>query len=773
MPPKEELHCSAITFSEMKNGSCGISLGNEKLFVMVFYEREEYRGKPVDIWKLQLLDLEEGINASKEIRLNELTDLRTPTQMTRGFRAVLKARYKNWENVIEMILIQIDEHESAWKPEGIEKEEKERQTVTAKEKLFPAEEEVQAALVEILAQKNHLKALKPYLDNLIVGEEQTKITLFVLMLSCKYPDPSMKQMILLKGTEGGGKSLLMSKCSTGYRIKEVGRFSQHALDYTDFSQFEVLLLKELGTMDDETQGISTLKFLSSEDKGYTVEITGPKNEETGRFTTLTYTIPAMTMLSSTTRMTMDKQLERRAWLFNVDETVEQTKKILDFKVRMRLQQSEKDLGLRKVTDAEFATEVIKRYVEGYQPVRIVNPFLVGLSQSLGADKLRVRADIDKLFNFVSFYAMFNIARLITLGDGLYLITPQVLFEALKYVSPIISRMVSELDERAMKVLNVLKDMEITDVKDCIRKQDRDIIAAKINRAEPTVRKFLGNLEAAGYISGSYEGKTKVHILLYDLDSIIKKTTAALSISTLHKSFMEEMLKEAQKWLEQLSVCWSRGEGGNNLFLPSKNVPNDTNWFMAFNQYASDMLAGIPDMLGDMPESDMPLKADESGNVSNDTKKHGEKKLLVLPPGEQQTDDQQRHIPAPIQKGYLNECTKDKRPIRQFLSDKSASIPEFNKNITVPVFEGDGAVQKPELLKPIDLSTYEGKEYPCPECAAKGCLVLFMDRHKLMAHRNEHGIFDGQICDACGKLGPTIKVSALHLCVDCEPKPGEN
>jgi len=60
-----------------------------------------------------------------------------------------------------------------------------------------------------------------------------------------------------------------------FRTKEIGRFTEPAIDYADLSGFEILKLKELGYADDEEMRgqISTLKFLSTDDKGYTVEYT--------------------------------------------------------------------------------------------------------------------------------------------------------------------------------------------------------------------------------------------------------------------------------------------------------------------------------------------------------------------------------------------------------------------------------------------------------------------------------------------------------------------
>ena len=192
----------------------------------------------------------------------------------------------------------------------------------------PDREEVQLSpdeeqLVEdILSGPDTVNRVKELLDDVIAGEDENKQAIFILLLSGRIQDPRMKQIILLKGTEGAGKSRLAS-LSYLFKVKDVGRFSEHALDYTDLRGYEVLYLKEMGHMDQERQGVSTLKFLSSEDRGYTVEVTA-WDEETKTFRTKEYRIPPITLITTTTRVTLDPQFERRAWIFNPDESEDQT-----------------------------------------------------------------------------------------------------------------------------------------------------------------------------------------------------------------------------------------------------------------------------------------------------------------------------------------------------------------------------------------------------------------------------------------------------------------
>jgi len=152
-----------------------------------------------------------------------------------------------------------------------------------KEEEIPDElkEQIEQEAEEILKSKKPVEKIQRHLDNIIAGEGRNKTFLFLNLLSGIPDDPSKKQIILISGHAGGGKSTLMN-IADAFKVKDVGRFTQHALDYSDLEGYQVLRLKEIGKMDEEEQGVSTLKFLSSDDRGYKVEYT-VKDEETGRF----------------------------------------------------------------------------------------------------------------------------------------------------------------------------------------------------------------------------------------------------------------------------------------------------------------------------------------------------------------------------------------------------------------------------------------------------------------------------------------------------------
>ena len=399
------------------------------------------------------------------------------------------------------------------------------------------EAKINEELNRILMAENQLEALAPHLENMIAGEKNTKKAVVVLGLSGKCDQAELKQIVLFKATEGAGKSTLMRVLTKGYQVKDVGRFSEHALDYTNLEGFEILCLKELGAMDHEKQGISTIKFLSSDDQGYVVEVT-VKNES-GSFTTEQHKIPAITTISSTTRLLLDPQFERRAWLFGLDETSTQTQRIAEWLAKQEKQKAEKSLGLRTLTEEEFSSEVYKRFIERFQPKNIIILFPQTLLNTLGFEVLRVRGDMSKLLTFAKLYGMLKIKRLEKLDKDVYALTPTVALEALKIALNPLATMLSKVDKRTRTLFSALQ--EIVDTEKEYRGQEepiekeityhhkgaeitksiREKIAVKIGRSERTVRAFFSQLETSGYVS-SDQRKPKKFTLLYDIEEIDQK-----------------------------------------------------------------------------------------------------------------------------------------------------------------------------------------------------------------------------------------------------------
>jgi energy-coupling factor transporter ATP-binding protein EcfA2 len=519
-----------------------VSLGNFRLNVV---KRDAFlhnnHGEPIFTCKLYALNTEKT-----KAKLSELTgvDKRELEQKV----AALVFRSHEMQN---------DEDESG----KAEVEDNAKQPLMLDDE---TETQIEAEVRRVLETDNQLAALKPHLDVCIVGEDENKLAILTLLAGSKYDDVDKKQIILLKGTEGGGKTTIASTLTGFFKTKEVGRFSEHALEYSDLKGYEVLYIKELGSMDMDKQGVASIKFLSADDKGFIVEYT--MKGEDGRFRTEQKRIPAITTVSTTTRLVLDSQFERRSWLFNVDEGEEQTERIKKWKAWLGRQKDEVKLGIRKITDYDFSKEVIRRVVSNLKPQKIVIPFRETLTEVLGSKNLRVRGDVDKLYTFIELYGLFNIKRLQKLREDVYALTPEVAIEALKIIEKPLTNMLGKMDERVKPLLEALKEIpgveeRLTDegqtyeepikydVKGAeIDKKVREQIAIRLGKSERTVRELLNYLEACGYAS-SDQKKPKTYTLLYNVEDIEAKIIGVSAISKTADLLMEKMEKEAQNWLK--------------------------------------------------------------------------------------------------------------------------------------------------------------------------------------------------------------------------------
>jgi len=411
-------------------------------------------------------------------------------------------------------------------------------------------EEAEKEALRILNSENPTEELKKHLDNLVCGEDENKLTIFVLLLSGKFKDPSMKQMILLKGTEGAGKSTLMN-IADAFKVKDVGRFTPHALDYTNLEGYEVLRLKEIGNIDEEKHGVSTIKFLSSDDKGYTVEFT-VRDKETGQFTTSQYRIPPITIISSTTRVTLDPQYIRRNWIFNPDESPEQTQRVLKWKANQEREKAEVALGLRPYTNQQFSKTVLKALISKLDPCDVVVPFPESLTEIFEAKTLRVRGDYDKVLTFIKLYCFLNQKRLPKIefrNKKIIVATPQLAIEALQIVLKPLTTMMSNLEERTRSLIKVFKELGIETKGQEITKDERDEIARRLGKSTRTIRRYLREWENAGYLSG--EGRPKIFKLIYSLNEVEQKITGLSAKLEMANNLLLKMQKETLKWLNSL------------------------------------------------------------------------------------------------------------------------------------------------------------------------------------------------------------------------------
>jgi len=416
---------------------------------------------------------------------------------------------------------------------------------------------VQAEAEKILNSTQPLVEVKKHLDNIIAGEDENKQLIFLLLLSGKVPDPKRKQMILLKGPAGTGKTTLMNIADL-FKTKTIARLSETALDYIeDLESYEVLKLQELAHMDYDRP----LKFVSADDGGYNIEITVPSRQEVTDapappFKTFTRHIPAITLITSTTRLTIEPQFRRRNWTVVLDESKEQTEKIRAWKVARARERDRLNQGLIRETNYIKSKRILKALVEMIEPCEVIIPFKNFLTQLLPSDRVEVRGHYDKLLTLVHLHGVLLQKQLPKLNER-PILTPDRALEALDIAKEAFDTM-SSTERRVTALLNVLDEMGVGESR-MIDKSERVKLGKVIHKSPRTVLTYLNFLEDEGYLEGVGGRGGKVHTFLTSPKEILKRF-GSLSSKLKDKDLLKSAFQiESRTYLTELCDEMEIGE----------------------------------------------------------------------------------------------------------------------------------------------------------------------------------------------------------------------
>ncbi len=407
----------------------------------------------------------------------------------------------------------------------------------------PESSEVDPAIIEeaetVLKSTEPMNSIENYLDKIIAGERENKSLLFVLLLSGKYPDPKLKQIIILEEQPGAGKTTLANSLSTLFKTYKVGRLTAHALDYSDLSGYEVLYIQELGYLDAEDSGVSTLKFFSSEDGGYVVGFV-IKDEKTGRFKAENKKIDPITIVTSTARVELDDSLKRRGWILSPDTSELQTKRVLAFKKALHEQEELKALGVIQETEKEHAEKVLKAIVRLIQPYEVVIPYRNTLYGLLNTKNLRSRGDADKLEALIKLLALIYQKTLprIKFADNkeVLVATHELLGKALEIGYDALITMTTNVQTPIRKLIATIKSTTFTDgntgrAGDVFTREDRERLATQLNVTEKTIRNYFKALADNGYaVEIPGQNREVWYKLLYDVEQILVAHSIIANVS---------------------------------------------------------------------------------------------------------------------------------------------------------------------------------------------------------------------------------------------------
>lgn len=453
----------------------------------------------------------------------------------------------------------------ARKPKDLDKIEKTEFEVD--EELQPTPDECDLAN-KILQSPKILQIIKILLDEGIRREGRNKVYCFLIMLTAKHTDPKLKQILMLGGEPGGGKTTIANLLAKLVRTKKVGRYSEHAMDYSNLEKYELLYVQELLDLEQQKRmGVSTIRFLSADDQGYTVEFTTGDPQE--GFTTKQRKIPAMTVITTTTVTDTEKQFERRIHRVSVDESSATTKAVLDWKATEEKRAVLEWIGEVKPRRGVF---ILKAIVDLLQPYHVSTAAVSQtMSEVLKTTHLRARGDYNKLITLTEMVTWVHqrqrpyITRNVNdHEERMIFALPQDAYYALEVgLQPIVT-MMTGLDKRLRDLLpqiQAMKDWKYTYKRG---KEQEEINGFTVNQLLPKAREavskpdlsrktlyeWLKALEDRGWLAATKPSGENVYTLILSGDS--DNLTVPLLDAKSRSEISQKMQKEAETFFAGIS-----------------------------------------------------------------------------------------------------------------------------------------------------------------------------------------------------------------------------
>lgn len=319
-------------------------------------------------------------------------------------------------------------------------------------------EEKREELIEILKRPDLLSFIDKALyerspnDGFIIGEVESK---HILNFNCVGARLGLSTINTLKGASSIGKTNTADVVTSLHRTKKVGSLSDTALKYaTDLGNIDILYIQE--TLEEEFRNKET-RLMSADDGGFLAETT-VKNRETGKFEIQQNVIPVKTLVTTTTAIELDPEFASRNFIIPVDDSVEQTERILEENCKT----TEKILQeIKGETNFNMKYELLKEAYNVLQSYTVLIPFEMDLMDIFPTSNPRARRDSKKLMQLIKESALlFQFQRCTSeINERPVLVASWAdLAHAIVLGGPIMEATLTGFDKRLMEALPVIYEL---------------------------------------------------------------------------------------------------------------------------------------------------------------------------------------------------------------------------------------------------------------------------------------------------------------------------
>ena len=239
--------------------------------------------------------------------------------------------------------------------------------------------EISLKCIEFLRRENLLQEINKLIGKAgIIGEEQSRIFLFVIASSYKMEDTLHA---LVQGSSGSGKTHLITKLSSMMPEEDViglTRITDSSLyNYGEYElQNKLIILEDLDGLKED----AFLAFRELQSRGLLSSSTSIK-DDSGNIRSQIRTVRGpITTLSATTKGEIYEDNMSRCFLIAVNESGEQTQRIISY-------QNQVATGKINKTDQKKIRSFLQNCMRLIKPMEVVNPF---------ADKIKLPPEAHKI-----------------------------------------------------------------------------------------------------------------------------------------------------------------------------------------------------------------------------------------------------------------------------------------------------------------------------------------------------------------------------------------
>lgn len=224
----------------------------------------------------------------------------------------------------------------------------------------------------------------------VVGEESNRLFLFTVAVSHLMKKPLN---VVVQGSSGSGKSYIIKKVSDLVPQEKVKRYTRLSeKSFYNFGEYDLcnrlIIIEDYDGMNEEVE----YAFREIQSNGTLISAISAKENDNADIQTKDKIVrgPIASMVA-TTKGEIYHDNSTRVFFISVDESKEQTQKIIDYK-------NKKANGEIKQEDEDNAKEYLQKFVSTLKPYRVKNPYLKQINLPVPHDQLRRLHELLEAFS---------------------------------------------------------------------------------------------------------------------------------------------------------------------------------------------------------------------------------------------------------------------------------------------------------------------------------------------------------------------------------------